>query len=175
MANALGTLFKDIANAIRGKTGNTATMKPADFPSAIAGIVTGGAMTGTWISKHGSFTATSEIQTVTHNLGVVPDIVIITAAHAPGARNLIASYGLSQRILDSGTITVPPTVYLGNEFGTIVTHTPNYSVDSTGEMDSDGFYKNAVREATAISFKAGGEHITLSVGESYYYSCLALT
>lgn len=39
MANALGALFSDIANAIRGKTGNEGTMKPAEFPAAIDGIV----------------------------------------------------------------------------------------------------------------------------------------
>lgn len=41
MANVLGELFQNIADAIRGKTGETGTMKPIDFPSAIASIVTG--------------------------------------------------------------------------------------------------------------------------------------
>lgn len=40
MANALSTLFTDIANAIRTKTGepSTATMKPVDFPQKITDI-----------------------------------------------------------------------------------------------------------------------------------------
>lgn len=40
MANALSTLFTDIANAIRAKTGepSTATMKPAEFPQKITDI-----------------------------------------------------------------------------------------------------------------------------------------
>lgn len=42
MANALGTLFQDIANAIRSKNGETGTMKPADFPTAISNIESGG-------------------------------------------------------------------------------------------------------------------------------------
>lgn len=42
MANVLGTLFQDIANAIREKTGGTGTMKPAEFPTQIAAIPTGG-------------------------------------------------------------------------------------------------------------------------------------
>lgn len=41
MANVLGELFQDIANAIRGKTGDTGTMKPAQFPDAISGIEVG--------------------------------------------------------------------------------------------------------------------------------------
>lgn len=43
MANVLGTLFQDIADAIRAKTGDTAAMKPADFPQAISAITGGGA------------------------------------------------------------------------------------------------------------------------------------
>lgn len=45
MANALGELFSNIATAIRGKTGDTGTMKPAEFPAAIDGIEAGGADT----------------------------------------------------------------------------------------------------------------------------------
>ena len=42
MANVLGTLFQDIADAIRGKTGDMASMKPAEFPGKISAIETGG-------------------------------------------------------------------------------------------------------------------------------------
>ena len=42
MANALGTLFQNIATAIRAKTGESGTMKPAEFPEKIAAIETGG-------------------------------------------------------------------------------------------------------------------------------------
>lgn len=42
MSNALGTLFGDIANAIREKTGETGTMKPIEFPEKISAIETGG-------------------------------------------------------------------------------------------------------------------------------------
>ncbi len=41
MANALGTLFGDIADAIREKNGETAAMKPIEFPDKIRDIVTG--------------------------------------------------------------------------------------------------------------------------------------
>lgn len=42
MANVLGELFSDIAVAIREKTGETATMKPAEFSEKIAAIEVGG-------------------------------------------------------------------------------------------------------------------------------------
>ena len=45
MANVLGTLFQDIADAIRTKTGGTGTMAPADFPGEILSI-TGGSAEG---------------------------------------------------------------------------------------------------------------------------------
>lgn len=41
MANALGELFGDIANAIRSKTGDTGTIKPAEFPAKIVAIESG--------------------------------------------------------------------------------------------------------------------------------------
>lgn len=176
MANALGTLFKDIADAIRGKTGSTKTMKPAEFPSAIAGIITGGEMTGVWKSVSGKFTAESEVQTITHELGVVPDMIVVTAAHAPGPQNIIATYGLSQRILDSGKVEVPATIFLANEYGTIAHSVPTYGVDNMDELDSNGNPKYCVRYATATSFTVGAELITkLSIGKEYYYTCLALT
>lgn len=42
MANVLAELFQNTANAIREKTGDTGTMKPAEFPDKIRGITTGG-------------------------------------------------------------------------------------------------------------------------------------
>ena len=59
MANVLGTLFGNIASAIREKTGETGTMKPAEFPDKIKEIeVGGGAIEGvhtvTFMSEDGS-------------------------------------------------------------------------------------------------------------------------
>lgn len=46
MANVLGALFGDIAEAIREKTGDTEKMKPAEFPEKISGISTGADVSG---------------------------------------------------------------------------------------------------------------------------------
>ena len=46
MANALGTLFSDIAEAIREKNGEEGTMKPAQFPEKISALETGGGSGG---------------------------------------------------------------------------------------------------------------------------------
>ena len=47
MASALQTLFSDIANAIRGKTGNADKMSPSSFPTQIENIPTSGGVSFT--------------------------------------------------------------------------------------------------------------------------------
>ncbi|MBQ8498093.1 MAG: hypothetical protein IJ489_11660, partial [Clostridia bacterium] len=46
MANALSELFQNTADAIREKTGETGTMKPAEFPDKIKNITTGSGTPG---------------------------------------------------------------------------------------------------------------------------------
>lgn len=49
MSNILSALFQDIADAIRSKTGETSTMKPAEFPEKITAINSGGSVEGTYV------------------------------------------------------------------------------------------------------------------------------
>lgn len=46
MANVLGELFQNIANAIREKTGDTESMSPSEFPTKIGEIEVGGGSAG---------------------------------------------------------------------------------------------------------------------------------
>lgn len=78
-----GTLT-DIADAIRAKTGKSATMTPLEMPTEIASIETGGGGSlPSIISKidGGSFTPSSDTQgtayAISHNLGVVPKCFVI--------------------------------------------------------------------------------------------------
>ena len=84
--NVLGTLFGDIANAIRAKTGDTATMKPIDFPTKISEIEvsSSGGSGGSVIVNEGTIkpTADKQIYTIEHGLGVVPDLIIVRIYHA---------------------------------------------------------------------------------------------
>jgi len=115
MANVLGQLFGDIADAIRGKTGEAGTMKPAEFPDKIAAIETGGGSSGgasgEWLIASGATTETTEGKiNVTHDLGVVPDIVYIIAnasgSSLTGGENklrVVAGCMLSSKLLgDAG-------------------------------------------------------------------------
>lgn len=96
MANVLGELFRNIAAAIREKTGDTATMKPADFPEKISNIEAGGG--GAKIAV-GTYEASTSKQTIAHNLGVVPDIVICTPTttqYTTTAGKYFVSIGISE-------------------------------------------------------------------------------
>ena len=78
MANVLGTLFSDIANAIRNKTGTTEKMSPNDFPIQINNIVVGGGNSDKqWKFATGNATGTGGAITITHNLGDIPDIICV--------------------------------------------------------------------------------------------------
>ena len=61
MANVLGELFADIADAIREKTGETGSMKPAEFPSKIDAIETqtDPVLQDKTITENGTYTADS--------------------------------------------------------------------------------------------------------------------
>lgn len=163
MANVLGTLFGDIANAIREKSGESGTMKPAEFPEKISGISTGtnatilegipvaldlsngnqtiaapegslvksaiiqkpstlvpgniaqgvdiagvigtlsgggatGAMTGAAGSIDGSKLSNRTNVTVTHNMGKVPDFIMVYTNRAPVQGEFYFGYGFTQKI-----------------------------------------------------------------------------
>ena len=77
MANALGTLFGDIASAIREKTGDTETMKPAEFPEKIAAIETGGG-SGGLKGKHQSVTLKGTYgERVSVDFGFTPGMILL--------------------------------------------------------------------------------------------------
>lgn len=58
MGNVLGTLFGDIAKEIRAKTGETGTMKPAEFPEKISEISVGSdpVVQALEVTKNGTYT-----------------------------------------------------------------------------------------------------------------------
>lgn len=100
MANVLSTLFGDIANAIREKTGDTATIAPANFPTEIGKIEVGsgssGEMGASWKRYSGFVTKhTAGTYTLEHNIGAVPDIFVI-AGNAPTMYgSIVAAVGFS--------------------------------------------------------------------------------
>lgn len=119
MANALGTLFSDIANAIRGKTGDTGTMKPAEFPTAIERIVSDGdsvVVGGTKFQTYITYLGASDVDGKSRPLiyyGLDNDAIAIFIFRS-GRRTEIANntnyyfvsaYGLDSRYFNSANET----------------------------------------------------------------------
>ena len=100
MANVLSTLFGEIANAIREKTGDTATIAPANFPAEIGKIEVGSGgsseMGATWKRYSGFITGHKAGQyTFEHKIGAVPDIFVV-AGNAPTMfGSIVAAVGFS--------------------------------------------------------------------------------
>ena len=157
MSNVLGNLFGEIANAIREKTGGTGTMKPAEFPAEIASIVTGGGGNAGGELKYtrGSFNATSTAMTINHNLGYIPDIMIVVYGNVPKAKQFIFGIGYSSAMLAAlggGWLNIAQG---SSENGSV-----QYTADVGVEADDPGFYYakwgGGIRSMTTTSFVIGG-------------------
>ena len=171
MANVLGELFGDIANAIREKTGDTATMKPAEFPDKIGGIEAGGGG-GTLVAKFMRFTATANTQTVTHNMGATPIFAMaypttgyITVQDA----NIIFAAGVSSEIgaLMGTGVDLQYGVYYSSYRGEELQTTPDYPIDTAkgvGVLFS-GATDSVIKIGTSsYGMQSGYEYTLLLVG-----------
>ena len=148
MSNVLGTLFGDIAAAIRSKNGEEDTMKPAEFPGKISALTVASPENSGLKFAEGEFTPPlSGSITVTHDMGVVPDVVVIFPGEAGTMSGLLASIGFSEAALEAtGGQT---TVYLpgGGSLGT------NYPIEMNVQQMAD---MGVPRGATETLFYVGG-------------------
>jgi len=87
--NVLGTLFGDIADAIRTKTGDTAAMKPMDFPMKISEIEVGSGE-GDGGSSVGDWETIVEEQTAaaTYDTATLSNVMVL-----PSTKNFNLQYG----------------------------------------------------------------------------------
>lgn len=157
--NVLGTLFQNIADAIRSKTGDSASMKPSEFPEKINGITAGeGGGTGTngtFTLASGSFYATDSIMTVEHNLGYVPDILFFVATAPPAVGMIYFGIGYSKAFYSSleGHSSKGFNVGIISESGGGMTWSAPYSME---EDHADALDRGNIRECNATSFVVGG-------------------
>lgn len=106
MLDTLKTIFQNTADAIREKNGETEAMKPSMFAEAIRAIQTGG---GSGESEL-PITFTAGIREVssseskgavfTHNLGVLPDVIVLFAFGDTGDYEISCALVVSQYIKD---------------------------------------------------------------------------
>ena len=161
--NVLGSLFGDIADAIRAKTGGTGTMKPNEFPDKIAAIEVGGG--GSFQMKTGNLKATATKATVNHNLGVVPDIIFVTIQDiSDGGYGLLYALGFSDAMMSAlggGYLCEVSGVNASMQYQTGMDKmAPNSNYGNIGNVNE-----------TSFSF-GGGKYIKLEVGK--YYSWYAI-
>ena len=186
MSNVLGNLFEEIANAIREKTGGTGTMKPAEFPAEIASIVTGGGgNAGEWVMATGDFAPTSEVATISHGLGVVPDIAFISmqiGGNITGATRqvLVSSFGVSQRLGNSAALVSGKSIILGSSVALNYTSSPPAAIAGTTNSafidlpESDAWFPIHSANANTIGFGDTIAAPLLTSGTKYGWCVMAL-
>lgn len=174
MANVLGELFGNIANAIRSKTGDTGTMKPAEFPQKISGIEGGSGGNGNAASfsyTKGSFTATAAQMTVPADFGgTKPDILLVMPDHIPTSNCVVYSIGYSSALHEAlGGGYIAPTCVLAAQGGSL---TISNNVGMEHSSDIAATY-GGVRNVTQNSFTIGSATYGLYVGKGYSWFAIS--
>ena len=159
--------LEDIADAIRAKTGKSATMTPLEMPSEIASIETGGGGSSLpstiSVIDGGSFTFASDTQasryTITHNLGTKPkqivlwteDSTLLESSEATSERYIIWSSYMLLSWVHSATTTYtgfPFYVYRNTTGTSSNTGAPSTATSSVTNSDfllpSTMFYKSGI-------------------------------
>lgn len=172
--NVLVDLFRDIASAIKQKTGDNTSMKPSDFPQRILGInVSGGESGGdsgevsySYFSE--SFQASTQTQTVTHICNKVPDILLVYLEGVPSNNTIFFALGFSQAMLDKlGGGYKNRVTFVRNDGGSMEA-TSNIGVDKT---QSAQFYIDygGIRDVSDTQMTLGGTTYGLQVDKHYSY------
>lgn len=160
----------DIADAIREKTNTTESIMPIDFAALIKSI-SGGDGSGlklreTPLAKTGTFKPTSETAvTITHDLGVVPDYVMISMLNDPiGTIPYVTLYSMGWR---SGF----PFTYSGDTHQIAVTRMSNgnaFITGFSGGIDTAGSTYAGFRNANETTVTFGGQLSRLNTNLDYY-------
>lgn len=161
------TTLTAIADAIREKTGDEGEIAVSAMAEKIGKIVasnTGGNLT----LKIGSFTPGSAgIYTVTHDMGIVPDIVFVYPHHVGTNGYLISAVGFSQAMHDAlGGGYISDTVGLVNSSSISYKH--NAGIESVPDATSTAYKIGSIRNATATQFVVGGSTYKMNT-KSYGY------
>ena len=168
MANALATLFGDIAAAIKAKNGEEGVKyKPIEFPAKIASIPE--AKDTKLTVRSGMYIPDSlNTVTITHNLGVLPDVVIVFLAKLEETVTLTgATNAVGGQICYSSEAMADGAVgYVYNLMGSNV-DVMGYSIyDENKDLNDLG----CVRAATPRTFKIGGSTAwPVTIGASYQW------
>lgn len=176
MASALQTLFSDIANAIRGKTGNADKMSPSSFPTQIENIPT----TGGGESGENGYVTILPLQTVTipyestvgcgmltipHNIedygGEIGDSYVVWFDNVPYALPLV-QYSVKFGALNGTSIlfgnpTIQKSVVVA---GALYSYTWSDMPTSQGNLSArqESFNFNISEDGVTIRTEGAGKH-----------------
>lgn len=158
---SLASLFSDIADAIRAKTGGSSQITADDFPTAIAAIPSGGGGSATIeeldVSASGTYTASGGVD------GYSPVVVPAGTEGTPTA---------SKGSVSNHAITVTPSVtnsagYIsgGTKTGTGVSVTAAELVSGSETKTANGTYD--VTNLAELVVNVGGKNIQAVLGSAY--------
>lgn len=126
-----------------------------------------------WYSKGGSFTPTEHVATVTHDIGVIPDMIVVGSNQMPTTANILfLSGGLSTRMIEniiantgeSYPDVVPTAITTGTTGNIAVIKT---SPNKGFEGDVNGY---SVRNVTETTFDVGeNEELSVLTGGSFWW------
>lgn len=179
MNNVLGSLFGDIAEAIRSKTGEAGTMKPAEFPDKIAGISVGGGSggDGEWVIAKGTVDANGATQTVTHGLGVIPDIVTVMLnssgvggmpSETEAAGRVVAGCVFSEKMLGEAGVSAKNygyTFIYNPTNGSTLIGTPTDGLEKI-----DVYTYSGICNVNARTLQIGSNYVKLFTTKSYSWA-----
>lgn len=142
------------------------------FKQGVNSGSSGGDGSGGLVVTSGSFTADSETATISHNLGVVPDVFGIFGAISgkaevdtpTDAMALVATVGMSQRVIDENQVTNAGGNFV---FGNMML----MSTGSSSGFDGGGDFLGRLHNATATTIDVGcaGTNGKLFVGKTYQW------
>ena len=141
-----------------------------DITSFLIGCKSAAAQSGTSgispVYVVGSFEATAKSQTVSHGLGVKPDIAILLLANTTSTTKIAVGYvGYSQAMVDAFGGKTLSTAYIVMEQGS--TSLGGSALDAT--PDTMATLYGHFRHTTDTSFTVGGSSFGLDVGKRYSY------
>ena len=179
---ALTEKLSAIGQAIRDMTGKTEMLTLDAMPGEIRGIETGSggsdSSDGVWYVADGSFTPTTQAWTVSHNIGVVPELIVVHIGATPQANCLLFGVGFSGNMMASfaaGSDNVPGFVCMLGSSGGVTVSKSFTAIEEDGAYNGfSGSDLGVIRNATATAFTVGGGTSSwinsgLLTGKNYYW------
>lgn len=131
--------------------------------AGIVGILAGGGAADAWLYANGSFKATQSVETITHGLGVVPDIIMVWSSTAITAMtSLLHAVSFSEAAIAALNTPYPCQVC-----------SPNIAMNSKNPLSATISAKYGyAQNATENTFTVGGT--TIKMETNVYYDWIAI-